>query len=178
MGLTELLPLLQGVSSIIVTGPQRSGTTIAAHILSEELGLRYADETELDVYDSVKAKAILDAGNVVLQGPAICYAAHTFGCTVVFMQRPVADIIRSQERINWDFNQSEILKYGLPKGRAAEVKYAAWNEWQRNACASAFDLEYDSLSVHPRWIDPERRRHFHSRQWTAEEDGLCAKSTS
>jgi hypothetical protein len=50
--LIELLTVLKDNSSILVTGPQRWGTTISARILASELARQHADEDLSDVLNA------------------------------------------------------------------------------------------------------------------------------
>lgn len=165
--LTQILPMLSQYPSLLVTGPQRSGTTIAAHVLAQELGKEYVDEQEIGVAMTGPAHAVLARGNVVLQAPALCHLAHTFDCAVVLMRRPVEDIIRSQGRIGWNGHEAgELRKYGVTAGPISVVKYRAWDDWQKVLCQAPFELDYESLSMHPLWVPPSERSAFGMRQWT------------
>jgi hypothetical protein len=165
MHLNNLLPQLKTYDAILVTGPQRSGTTIASHILAHELGYKHVDENDINIDDIEKAKNVVGLRPVVLQAPGLCFAAHTLGFTVVIMRRSVKDIQVSEKRIRWPMEQYELKKYGLEKGVISEVKYNNWDQNQKQHCVS-FDLDYDSLSSHQFWIDPEQRKKFRDRQWT------------
>jgi hypothetical protein len=176
--LTELLPQLKSFDSILVTGPQRSGTTIGGHILAEELGYRYADENEINIYDYLKAINLLHGGQVVLQAPGLCYLAHWFNTSkiaVVVMRRNLEDIYKSEMRIGWRDAygganlKAEIDRYQAMYGKTpdngniAELKYKLWDTLQKKLC-NGFDLDYESLRGHPLW--KEERTNFKERQFT------------
>lgn len=178
--LETLLPKLKPFSGILVTGAQRSGTTIAGHILAQELGYRYADEEEIQIYDYVKAFALLNEKGIVLQAPGMAYLAHWFNrphMAVVFMRRNLEDIYKSEARIGWReaYNganlKAEIDRYHAMYGRTpengniAQVKYEVWDELQKPLCHS-FDLDYESLRGHPLWKDA--RKEFTARQYANE----------
>jgi hypothetical protein len=163
--------------SVLVTGPQRSGTTIAAHILAQELGRRYVDESEFRVHDHVRAAAILAQGGIVMQGPGICHLAQAYarsGVGIVMMHRSIDDIRRSEERIGWRKDLGgftlwiEQKKYqatfGLSGDNIASIKYFCWNAFQRQHC-NGLDLDYESLKQHPLWNEPSERSRFGPRQW-------------
>lgn len=167
--LDDLLPKLREHQAIIVTGPQRSGTTIGAHIISAELGYQYIDESQILVEDLEKARMFLAGSGVVLQAPGLCHAAHEFGCPVVIMRRACEAIRASQQRINWIYESHELEKYGLsesPEG-IAEVKYRTWDTRQKSQCLS-FNLDYESLANHPLWVEQKGRKTFGVRQWQTE----------
>ena len=164
--LSDLIPALRQHTAILVTGPQRSGTTIGARILAMELGRRYVDENEIQIANVARSRNVLSGTGVVLQAPALCHVAHTFSCAVVLMRRCVADIVRSQDRIGWGvYEPVELAKYEVDRGPIAEVKYCAWNDWQKDQCAAPYELEYESLRGHPLWVNPQLRQEFAARQW-------------
>lgn len=165
MTLQELLPILRDAKhdSLIVTGPQRSGTTIASRILATELGMRYVDEDLFGVDDAYRVEIILKVGGVVLQAPGLSHVAHLFYCPVVMMRRPVEDIVASQARIEWNDNH-ELQKYGFRRGVISAIKYRRWDIEQKELCVN-YDLDYDSMEGHPLWVEKERRANFESRQW-------------
>jgi hypothetical protein len=166
--LTELLPALREQSSILVTGPQRSGTTIGGRILAAELGRTYVDEEDINIAMADAAAAVLSRGNIVLQAPGLCHLAHNFDCAVVLMRRRVDDIVRSQQRIGWGGHEhGELVKYGVDTGPIAAVKYRAWDDWQKSLCKAPFELDYESLCAHGMWMPAEQRVNFGMRQWTA-----------
>ena len=97
---------LRTFNKIVVTGPQRSGTTICAHILANELKLPYIDENSFKVQDNEQFFYILSMySRCVIQAPGmahICDKIHQSIETpvaIVFMLRPIKDIIKSEARI-------------------------------------------------------------------------------
>lgn len=175
MKLDELLPLLKGFDAVLVTGPQRSGTTIAARIIAKALGYRYADEAECDIHDPYKADALLVKGQVVLQAPGLSCYAQGFTCAVVFMYREIDAIRRSEDRIGWreayggaNF-KAEQTKYDriyhVTGDNIALVKYYVWEAIQRGLCEHPFELDYESLKDSPLWVEKEERTTFTDRQW-------------
>lgn len=178
MKLSNLVAALKPYNAVLVTGPQRSGTTIAGRILASELGYRYADEDEVRIHDHNKAYEVLKAGNVVLQAPGLCHHADLFtvklNLAVVMMRRPVDDIYKSEARIHWrDLYGGANLKaeqdkyaarFGIYGDNIAAIKYFCWQEFQKPVLGErAFELEYDELRAHPYWTD--KRETFDARQW-------------
>lgn len=152
---------------IIVSGPQRSGTTIATQMLAAELHFRPILEEAIGHTNIVKLASLFrnDHG-IVLQAPALSSVVHLLGATVVFMRRPVAEIVASQQRISWH-NEADEKQHYFYDGpdNIATVKYRAWERFQRPWLGTkAFDLDYHSLSQHPLWVDAEHRRQFGPRQ--------------
>ena len=163
--------------SVLVTGPQRSGTTIAAHVLALELGARYVDESEFRVHDHVRAGGILAEGGVVVQGPGICHVAHIYarsGVAIVMMRRNIEDVRKSEDRIGWrkDLNGFTLLieqkkyqaMFGINGDNIALIKYYCWGAFQKQHCIG-YELEYESLNQHPLWRAPSERHRFAPRQW-------------
>lgn len=157
---------------IFVTGPQRSGTTIAAKMIAADTGFRYVDEDEFlrDRIDML-SPLLADDTPSVIHCPALCRFVHELAddaSAVVLMRRDIAAIVASQRRINWRAERIELRRYGLQTGVIAEVKYRFWESAQRDRVSNAFELDYECLAGHPLWVDPSRRRKFGPRQ-TAED---------
>lgn len=167
--LAELVSLLcqGGYTRITVTGPQRSGTTIAAAILADELGFEPLYEEAIEI-DSLERYFALFAqrDRFVLQAPSLCCFAHALPGAIVLMRRRLDEIVQSQDRVQWagQWERYELRKYFTAVGPVASVKYHAWDTYQRPAMKHAFELDYNSLRGHRFWVDAERRRDFHNRQ--------------
>lgn len=131
---------------IIVTGPQRAGTTIAAHIIAEQTGGVYVDE--LDYCLPLPDKAVVQAPFLLHQVLEASYMIPNV--RFAFMYRTPGDIVASMERIEWyadwykgpDFYPTyvkhcyeyiDLLKRTLQK-----------DQW--------FDVYYESLVHHPLFI--------------------------
>ena len=171
-------------TKILITGPQRSGTTIAARILAEEFGLEYLDEAEIGTVEfELLVKQIEENDNFALQCPAMSSMIHRIPdaheVLVVFMWRFPSEIIASQKRVNWDDEANEMQRYliiselepyidrmAIPP--ICELIYHCWKSCQRSLLPHAIDLQYDSMSKHPLWVDKPDRKHFTDRQWKKE----------
>lgn len=143
---------------IIVTGSQRSGTTIASVILSQDLNLNYIDETE---YISGKAYR-----NCVIHAPTFLdtyVAVHHMmpDATFVIINRDREEILASMKRIQW-------LK-GVMKDWDQFLNDYIDERFQRIASLKAYlpdqvnEIDYHSLSNHPLFV--KDRAGFTSRQW-------------
>lgn len=178
MNLQQLLPELRKYKKIIVTGPQRSGTTIAAKIIAHEL--RYTEileenfrEDNLIAFISI----IVQNNNCVIQAPALSSVVHLLrsnDIAVVFMNRPTEEILNSEKRVDWISKNDAIEKskyFALSNPEPiSTIKKKTWNIYQKKELRErAFDLEYSSLQTHQFWIDREFRKNFHSRQTTFNE---------
>lgn len=162
---------LDNYSVVLVTGPQRSGTTIAARMIAHDTDLSYIDEQAFKATDVEKWRDIVERSlNVVIQCPGMCRWVHEYGdrdnVAVVMVCRPVEDIIASQRRIGWRYEAYELRSYEANGARpVARVKYDYWYEHQKGVILNAYELQYESLSNHPLWVPKERRRFFGPRQW-------------
>jgi hypothetical protein len=172
---------LDGFKVVLVTGPQRSGTTIVARMIAADTDLAYVDEQAFQATDVAKWRGLIETGdNFVIQCPGMCRWVHDYGLrddvAVVMVRRDIDDIIASQKRIGWRYEQAEIANYAdIPAQYAswlnghemtiAEIKYRFWEEHQRGLIQNAYTVDYESLASHPLWVPKERRRFFAPRQW-------------
>jgi len=149
MNYGDLLPLLHPFDRVLVTGPQRAGTTIAAKILSVDLGLEFlADKILIGGPHHENLIRLLNSGRTgfVLQCPGVANEIRTVaraGVATVWMMRDEADVAAS-----W-------AKLGGDPGRPAR-RNARWAEWQ-SGIPNAFELQYESLEGHPLWVPKEER---------------------
>lgn len=154
---------LRDYNRIVVTGPQRSGTRICAKMIAQDTGKIYVDESEIAVDSLHRTIQVLFNRGIVLQAPGMCHAVHSFGnndgLLIVLMRRNIADIIKSQERINWTYEAAELLKYGGKSGPIAKLKYEFW-EQQKPFINNWLEVDYTSLAIHPLWVPKEKREGF------------------
>jgi hypothetical protein len=162
---------LQPFSTIVVTGPQRSGTKFTAEIIAAELGLQYVHESEFGVHALDHCWKLLDQP-VVIQAPALSAYCHLLPphVAVVFMLRELGQILASQERIaGWrDVEEPrELAKYfRLPGGEPiAQLKYAVWEQFQKPALTAAgkpfLELRFPTdVENHPRFVSAAERRDW------------------
>jgi hypothetical protein len=82
------------------------------------------------------------------------------------MRRDVSDIVASQERIGWEWEDLEFWRYPpkFHEQTIADTKYRYWDEVQRSMVWHPFEVEYESLEWHPMWIEKERRVGFKPEQ--------------
>ena len=173
MHLHQLLPLLAGFTRVVVTGPQRSGTTIAATILSRELGYSLILEEQFRERDIFRfINTLNNLRNCVVQAPALASIAHHLtdpDLAIVFMIRDHSEIILSERRIDWLSNHDagERANYFISDGSIpiGVLKTQMWRKFQ--SCqlgGTGFELDYASLSISPLWVSKERRVNFGPRQ--------------
>ena len=158
---------------VIVTGCQRSGTTIAAHILGQQKKwVVWEDQdwlpTPKDIY-ILQEMVRTGRTKLVIQSPVALHNFHYLFHQVpqvhfVGVKRKTEDIIASMKRIKWfqdevyhyiDYyydhvrfmnNQWGLLKQMLPKDSWTEVKY-------------------NELKEFPQFIPKHQRKDFTSKQW-------------
>lgn len=182
MNLLDLLPLLKPYTAILVTGAQRSGTTIGARMIAQELGYRYVDENEFGIHNPYRAYEQMKQGNVVLHAPALCHIVDKFtyrlNYCVVLMRRPLDEIHASEQRIHWReaYDGANLLaeqqkyseRFGIYGDNIAAIKYFCWEYYQKSILKDrAFELEYASLKAHPLWVS--ERAEFGVRQYAVQE---------
>jgi len=163
---------------VLVTGPQRSGTRIAAKMIAQDIGYKYVDELDFGVHDREAFERILEDTRIVVQCPTMCHAIHKYAddeTLVVLMVRDLDDIAASEERIGWEAGPyAEYHNYGMSDkqairhrrhgGRIAAIKYGHWRARQRDLIEHYVELEYESLAGHPLWIPKEQRIDFRHNQ--------------
>ncbi len=168
---------------ILVTGPQRSGTTLCARAIEYDTGHTYLDEELWQVWDGEFAREVAHRRQpCVLQGPGILKDALRFYgplCCVVLMRRNIKDIVASQERVGWNvWAKKEISFYEetttiLTQEEAelyvARTKYMYWKYHVRPNLSYWKEVEYESLSEHKLWLPKEDRKNFNARQYYADQ---------
>jgi hypothetical protein len=163
---------------IIVTGPQRSGTRICAKMIAHDTGHKYIDEREIYVDSLYWLQQLFRSDHrFVVQCPAVCRHVHMFSAddtAIILMRRDIRDILASQQRIDWSWEQVELIQYDRREGVIAEVKYQFWGEYQRQRIAHAFEVEYESLAAYPLWVPKHLRRGFRADQTTSQDEGPVA----
>lgn len=153
---------------MVVSGPQRSGTTFAAKVVAAELGWTFLDETTFGIQNRQMWRRLLQhEQRSVVQCPAMMRHLHDDvpdDVLVVVMRRHVSDIVASQHRIGWEWERTELSRYGLKSGSISEVKYDWWDTHKMDGPARWVELDYDTLSGHPMWVAPEVRVTFSPKQ--------------
>ena len=166
--------LFKGYDKILVTGPMRSGTTIASKIISEDLGYKLIDERDHQDVPKTTDTIINVFDNFVIQGPGLSSYIELLSkdVLIVFMVRNCGDIIRSEKRVGWDAQVKELNKYieqYEPKvlqylQPISLLKYRMWIEVQRANIKNFIELEYESLKSHKLWVNEGERKNFTGKQ--------------
>lgn len=105
------------------------------------------------------------------QAPALSSYAHLLpeDTAIVFLIRPIEDIVRSEKRIGWRDGDRMLSRYFRDQGCISEVKYQIWGKYQKKLIPHAYDIEYNYLKNHPLWEN--NRKNFNSRQTERGKDG-------
>jgi len=160
---------LKTYSKILVTGPQRSGTTICSHMIAHDTGFQHVDEIDFHVRDRATFDTFIYSKEPsVIHCPAMAYIIHEYGSIdnllVVWLIRPLNEIKASQKRIGWGEIKERINYKALEdKRHIAQIKRQWWQDKQRLLCDNWLEVQYRSLQQHELWI--EDRSGFDARQW-------------
>ena len=141
---------LKAYRRVIVTGPHRSGTTIAAEMIAHDTGKPCIRE-EAFAHRNIKVAAIIEEG--VIQGPYLLPWLPILSgdaTAIVYVKRSGVEIDASVER----------LKVSKPFYHWSQ----GWALWHRIAplLDNAHVIQYGALRRHPLWT--EDRRGWHHRQ--------------
>lgn len=163
---------------VVISGPQRSGTTYVAKELANELKYRHVDEMQHGISQINKMLAYI--GNVpsIIQAPALSHKLHTLegdDVLVVFILRNSEDICKSEDRINWQGFSGEMFSYEMEfkehvdrickfKNNASMKKWA-WRRLQRpNMLVEYIQLPFDFIKQSKGFVKKEDRVHFRKKQ--------------
>ena len=152
---------------IAVTGPQRSGTTIAGQMIAADTGHRFVDEGEFSVGDEKQWRAILQQDGVVVQCPHMLKDVVDNpppDIFVVLMRRDLTEIHGSARRIGWDGwgNPYELPKFNVTEGDSAAIKYAYWDSHEKSF--PFIEISFESLRRHPLYVEEQHRLGFDPKQ--------------
>lgn len=191
--MSELEDIVKGFKeykNIVVTGPQRSGTQIAARIIADILNWDFVGEQTLFVKGFKHSDCYFKWVNntemktMVLQCPSISHECHLTPkpTLVVFMMREVEEIVASDKHRTDTFttispNNGKVVNvksvfiqkgkqyaklfYDRERSSIEEVPqrvYDVWNNVQKKADFSWYELEYNKLEQHQFWLSLSVRR--------------------
>ena len=173
----NLLLVLKRFSRILITGPQRSGTTYTSHIVAKDLGYKCYDESVIRVNDIELFNRYIKHEKIVMQCPDLTLRLEeiNYPSTIaVFMDRNNNDIRESEKRVNWegypDIKKSYQEKY--PSINFDEFKQTApmrkwvFNNIQKDKMQIPhLQVPYEILEQTSGFRDKEYRKSFHIKQW-------------
>ena len=160
MNVLEALEQIATFEKILVTGPQRSGTTFVSWILQRMRGYPHV----VMPYNSYDRACAQLAEPCVMHGPGVSRWCHDLAIefdpiAVVWMRRPTPEVVRSQQRIKWAAEPIEKRIYGTGRGPICEVKHEFWDRHQKALVPFPFEIHYHDLRQHPDWVE--------KRSWTS-----------
>ena len=146
------------MNQILVTGPQRSGTTFTAHILARGLNLPYVDEQDFNAHDV--------PDNCVIQAPyALKYVIELSfkhpNLHFIYVIRDLEEIKKSMERIKWCKDWIDNQNY-----YEAYITHCKllWSSHKLILTEDRWtEIDYNILKSHPLYVD--NRSNFTVRQW-------------
>jgi hypothetical protein len=171
---------LEKYQYIIVSGMQRSGTTVAARMIQYDVE---APQCIWLGHDLSRIRP--QTYSVVYHGPGISHLLHTIrtppyiNWCVIWMKRPAEEIMDSFRRVPGWKPDIPLGHYGLIADSDREtnlralirVKEDAWQE-QKLAIPHVFEVEYSSLQDHVMWADRDTRDDFKNVRQTFMTDPL------
>lgn len=137
-------------------------------MIAHDTNHRHIDEQDIHVRHIATFESFLSQSEpMVIHCPGLSYIIDNYPhCFVVWMLRPLSEIIASQQRIGLGEIKERTSYHALEDKRPiAQIKLDYWNEYQKHKLPNYLELEYNSLKNHPLWIDKKDRMDFDARQW-------------
>lgn len=159
---------------ILVTGPQRTGSTFVSHCIAQDLNLPHFDEGLFEATNYEKFLEIAQEHEQwVIHGPALLHKIVEInslfsGIKFVVLRRSIDDIVKSEKRIGWsDADERTSFNAWDDPRPISIIKYEFWDV-TKHQLTSWEEFEYEQFKTHPLWINQESRTDFHSKQWQVE----------
>lgn len=181
--LAQNVETLKKYSRILVVGPQRSGTNIAAKIIAAEVNSPVFSERQFG-----ESSCVIDAPpthskdledflqtepRYVLQAPVLTHTVHSLDIAdaiVCFIQRPFDEIDASRVRSDWPGTERELRKYRasfpeimsmLPEALLSKIQITVWDELQKAQMKLPFiEIPFSDFKNHPLWVEKKERKSF------------------
>jgi len=166
-------------TKILVSGPQRSGTTFLSNVLSEDLNYKLYDELKtVDSFLEIKHKS-------VAQAPSMSSLLHKIpkqnDIVVIFVSRNCNNIIASCEKLKWgkinwnNYHGGEIAERGIlnfncpnylnKNVHSSYIKQNFWMSHQMHVMQVPYiNIGYDFLQDHPKFKSKDLRVNFKAKQ--------------
>ena len=162
---------LKDYKNIVVSGPQRSGTTACAGFVMTDLGLGKITRVSGGVNLDQLAKACAGKGRKVIHAAGCTYGLHREDIggrddtAVIWMWRDLEDVHKSEKRINWRPG-AEFKRYDIKKREeVAPAKIKMFLEEQKDKIKHLYEIDYTELEKHSMYVSAEQRKNFSSRTW-------------
>lgn len=162
---------LRKYKNIVVSGPQRSGTTACSGFVMTDLGRGKISRVSGGVNIDQLAKQCAAKGDKVIHAAGCTFGLHRDDIggrddtAVIWMWRDLEDVHKSEKRINWRPG-AEFQRYDTKKREeVAPAKIKMFEEEQRDKIKHLYEIDYTELEKHPLYVGPEERKAFGSRTW-------------
>ena len=158
---------------IIVTGCQRSGTTLAAHIFGDLC--KYVVWEDSDWLPSQPNIDILkhfintDRTRLVIQSPTVLhnfpYIFHSLPqLHFIGLKRKTKDIVASMKRVQW--MQDEVYHYPDFYHDHIQFMNSQWGLLKQLLPQSSWtEVNFNELKQYPQFIPKDQRSNFTTKQW-------------
>lgn len=144
---------MKGYGNILVTGPHRSGTTIAAEMIAHDTGMALVREEAFNFRNiKLAQRMMLERPGAVYQGPYLLPWAPILPCYVVYVYRPHREIEASLARCR----ARGVSMPHFDAAQAAEL----WDYIEPHVTGEVID--YYSLAAHP--LFRQNRKGWHHRR--------------
>jgi hypothetical protein len=156
-----MFTFLKTFDTVIVTGPQRSGTTICAKMIAHDTGLLFFREESFGVFELDELlKVAQENPGAVIQAPALSHAVDRIpnidqrdDIAIAFMIRSYEEVIASERRIGWGFADHQLANYPDYEPPVCIAKTEHWMTVQRYRIKHAYEVKYHELREHPLWVE-------------------------
>ena len=163
VGKMKLFEHLNQHQVILVTGPYRSGVKLASTMMGGELGYHVVEipntYNSFEFFKGYMEKTLGHNERAIFCAPSMSAWCHVLpeDIAVVFMMRPVNEIIESQMKLNWQGEDADVATYPIHHRSApvSEMKYKFWYNEQKNSIKYAYEVVFGSLKKHHLWQEDE-----------------------
>lgn len=168
-------PPFSDFKRIAVVGCQRSGTRFVAFAIAKDLGYTLFDQHAIGISNWNIFNKKLDQAPCSIQATGCTHRIHDLkrdDVLVVWVRREVANILKSQVRINWceGWEKNKIPRPYKEAKPLCVGRTRYWEEVQRLEVPCWVEVQYERLRGHPLFVPRETRwavrgsRGFHSNQ--------------
>lgn len=149
---------------VLVTGPQRCGTRITSRMFAQDAGedWTWVGEEEFGTDDVQRFRQLITAEKIVVHCPAVMQVVPEVAdeeTLVVVLHRPLDEVVRSRQRIDWNENANELAKYQVAEGDSALVKWREFDR-RRHEVPHVLDVDFHELAGHPLFLPSRSRTDF------------------
>lgn len=171
----QMVSFASRYSFVMVAGPQRTGTQLAARIIEHDLGYRFVSYADLhcDLTGLATIRDITALGqpsvwhhpDAIMLTPIL---AKTANVGIVLCTRSPAACIRSRDRVGYDGLARECAMLGCVDSDAGVIARqtdmaTVWARTLQNVCM----LAYRRMATHPLFVVREQRAGWEAHQWRA-----------